>query len=156
MDPWTTYWWHQFVSNHSPRSPANPQLVFTPVGSTVPLPGYWEANAWKPQWVPQIIPGTHQLGTWDSVTSGGIDAYRTRAVDGFRSRKYPELHPTLAIDTSLIRYDVRFQPQDGIAHGAYPANRVSFALARVRLRRLLPSLLVLIIRSSSSQPRRFG
>ena len=60
-------------------------------------------------------------------------------VDGFRSRKYPELHPTLAIDTSLVRYDVRFEPQDGISNNAYPANRVAFALARVRLTAALPS-----------------
>jgi hypothetical protein len=45
--------------------------------------------------------------------------------------KYPELHPTLAIDSSIVKYDVRLPPKEGIAHPTFHGVRTAFALAKV-------------------------
>jgi hypothetical protein len=50
--------------------------------------------------------------------------------DSFYSRKFPELHPTLAIDTSAVAYDVRKPPQDGVLHAVISAVGNSPALKK--------------------------
>lgn len=44
------------------------------------------------------------------------------SAENFRSRKYPNLNPILAADTTLLRYDVRNKPKDTILSTTYYSN----------------------------------
>ncbi|EEB93935.1 hypothetical protein MPER_07343 [Moniliophthora perniciosa FA553] len=47
----------------------------------------------------------------------------------FHSKKYPSMHPILAADSTILRFDVRKKPQNDILSSTYLAHRHTPAMA---------------------------
>jgi len=82
-------------------------------------------NTWQPDWHPHVyVPPQSFAQTppqqyWQSGWNVN-PAYHH--AERFQSRKYPNLNPILAADTTLLRYDVRSKPKDSILTSTYYAN----------------------------------
>lgn len=116
MNPWSSSaGWGQIPPGYSQSQPAQA--------------GYWQQPPWKEHHeglfhctflfslVPRCDPNQSRLLTADRFTS--------------KTRKYPNLHPILAADTTLARVDVRFDPSSEAAtsNATYYAYRHAHATA---------------------------
>jgi len=85
----------------------------------------WD-NTWQAGWHPHVYMPPQSFAQppqpryWQSSTWNQNPAYHH--AEGFRSRKYPNLNPILAADTTLLRYDVRNVPKDTILASTYHIN----------------------------------
>lgn len=84
-------------------------------------------NTWQPDWHPHVymppqsfVQPPPQPGYWNQSGWNVNPAYHH--AEGFRSRKYPNLNPILAADTTLLRYDVRNKPKETILSSTYYSN----------------------------------
>jgi hypothetical protein len=84
-------------------------------------------TTWPTEWHPHVYipPQAYsqpppQPGYWHQPTWNRNTAYQH--AERFRSRKYPNLNPILASDTTLLRYDVRNMPKDAILSTTYNTN----------------------------------
>jgi len=85
--------------NYGWQSDWHPHVYVPPQPFVQPpsQPGYWNQSGWN------VNPAHHHA-------------------EPFRSRKYPNLYPVLAADTTLLRYDVRTKPREAILASTYHAN----------------------------------
>lgn len=99
MNPWGTTWHPEWHQQPHPHVYIPPQ----PFARPTPPAGYWDPSSW-------------------STTA----AYQH---DNFRSRRYPNLNPILAADSTLLRYDVRIKPRENILTSTYHSQSHTATLA---------------------------
>jgi hypothetical protein len=114
MNPsWGTTWpteWHPHV--YIP-----PQAYPQAYSQRPPQPGYW----YQPTWNRNTAYQHGNSPSYPFVSSLALPLC-DRLAEHFRSRKYPNLNPILASDTTLLRYDVRNMPKDAILSTTYNTN----------------------------------
>ncbi|KAF9467406.1 hypothetical protein BDZ94DRAFT_1305480 [Collybia nuda] len=93
--------------------------------------GPW-ANPWQPNYYPQGNPNGYvpfqpfvppPQPYWNR-------AYAPPDPANYRSKKYPDLNPILAADTTLLRFDVKKKPRTEILASTYYSSRHSPALSK--------------------------
>jgi hypothetical protein len=107
-----TNWGNTWQGEWHPHVYIPPQ----PFAQPPPQPGYWHHPGWNPN-------AAYQHG--DSPLYSFVNLalpLPNPLAESYRSRKYPNLNPILAADTTLLRYDVRNVPKDTILASTYYAN----------------------------------
>ena len=92
---------------------SHPTVFYPP---TNPHPGWGQPGA-SPNTFYSALPPS------PSAQSYGTYSPYSQAGDTYRSQKYPNLNPTLAIDSTTVHYDVRKRPKEGIPSAVYKAQR---------------------------------
>ncbi|KAF8149456.1 hypothetical protein B0H34DRAFT_733772 [Crassisporium funariophilum] len=105
MTSWPGHRW-QGPPSHHPQFPhgVDPRHVYVP-----------------PQAYPHSPPGWWNTDTYN---------LRSPPASQYRSPKHPNLNPTLAEDTTHLRFDIRQKPSNTILTSTYYSNRHAVALAK--------------------------
>jgi len=90
----------------------------------------WPGQGWQgPTQFPQGIDPRQVYGAYPGWWNGDNYTVRSPPANQPRFSKYPSLNPSLAEDTSLLRFDVKQKPSATLLASTYYANRHNFALA---------------------------
>jgi len=88
----------------------------------------WPAGQGWPQF-PQGVDPRHYPQAYPGWWNGENYTVRSPPANQPRFSKYPSLNPSLAEDTTLLRFDVKQKPSTTLLASTFYANRHNFALA---------------------------
>jgi hypothetical protein len=104
---------------HNPYSWYTPSSVYNPPQQ--PYVGWGRPNA-SPNSYYANLPPTG-AGSSFLQRKGSVGRTKDPSTEVYQSRRYPALNPTLAVDSTPVRYDVTRKPKDGIPSQVWNAQR---------------------------------